>query len=92
MANAKRRGRSATDESGGRNGRETGAPTAQKDGASEEEQIRRRAYELYQQRAGAHGDEMGDWLQAEREYRARSGGRPGGSTSGNRPREERLSP
>jgi hypothetical protein len=43
-----------------------------------EEEIRRRAYELYLQRratAGAgNGDENQDWLVAEREIRARQGG------------------
>ncbi len=32
-----------------------------------EEQIRARAYELYQQRGGDHGHHMDDWLQAEYE-------------------------
>ena len=32
-----------------------------------EEQIRRRAYELYVERGDASGSELGDWLQAERE-------------------------
>ena len=31
------------------------------------EQIRRRAYEIYVSRNGALGDEVQDWLQAERE-------------------------
>jgi hypothetical protein len=31
------------------------------------EQIRRRAYEIYVSRKGAPGDEVQDWLQAERE-------------------------
>ena len=34
---------------------------------SVEEAIRRRAYELYLERGGAHGSAMDDWLQAERE-------------------------
>ena len=34
-----------------------------------EEQIRQRAYELYQRRGGAEGNEMEDWLAAEREFR-----------------------
>ena len=29
------------------------------------EQIRRRAYELYEQRGSTDGHELGDWLQAE---------------------------
>jgi Protein of unknown function (DUF2934) len=36
-----------------------------------EDEIRRRAYELYQQRGGAHGNEAEDWLAAEREVRQR---------------------
>jgi Protein of unknown function (DUF2934) len=44
-----------------------------------EEEIRRRAYELYLERratAGAEsGDENQDWLVAEREIRSRQGGR-----------------
>lgn len=31
------------------------------------EQIRQRAYEIYDSRHGAPGDELADWLQAERE-------------------------
>ncbi len=34
-----------------------------------EEQIRRRAYELYEQRARKDGRELDDWLQAEAEAR-----------------------
>lgn len=37
-------------------------------GGAAEEQIRMRAYELYRQRGGKVGDDMSDWLQAEREY------------------------
>jgi hypothetical protein len=33
-----------------------------------DEQIRMRAYELYRERGGRVGDDMGDWLRAEREY------------------------
>ena len=33
-----------------------------------DEQIRMRAYELYRERGGQAGDDMTDWLQAEREY------------------------
>ncbi|HVI09763.1 MAG TPA: DUF2934 domain-containing protein [Candidatus Binatia bacterium] len=36
-----------------------------------EEEIRRRAYEIYQQRAGAAGSEAEDWFRAEREVRQR---------------------
>jgi hypothetical protein len=33
-----------------------------------EEHIRLRAYELYRERGGRVGDDLADWLQAEREY------------------------
>ncbi|MEO8624249.1 MAG: DUF2934 domain-containing protein [bacterium] len=55
----------------------TSTPTQSSDGASAivhgdgfaaGEQIRLRAYELYRERGGKVGDDMGDWLQAEREY------------------------
>lgn len=36
-----------------------------------EEQIRRRAYELYLQRGLSGGNSEGDWLQAEQELRSR---------------------
>jgi len=47
-----------------------------------EEQIRRRAYEIYLRRGGGPGDPLEDWLQAERELReelvrARQGPAPG---------------
>jgi hypothetical protein len=49
------------------------APTiaAGKNGATIDEEIRRRAYELYLQRNGAAGDSNSDWFVAEREVRAR---------------------
>ena len=37
-------------------------------GGAAEEQIRMRAYELYRERGGKVGDDMSDWLKAEREY------------------------
>ena len=37
-----------------------------------EEQIRRRAYELYMQRGGTHGRHMDDWFRAESELRGRA--------------------
>jgi DUF2934 family protein len=40
-----------------------------------EEHIRRRAYELYQQRGGEHGSDLEDWLRAEAEVRALTGKR-----------------
>lgn len=36
-----------------------------------EDEIRRRAYEIYLERNGSPGDECQDWLSAEREVRAR---------------------
>lgn len=33
-----------------------------------DEQIRMRAYEIYRERGGRVGDDMSDWLRAEREY------------------------
>jgi hypothetical protein len=36
-----------------------------------DEEIRRRAYEIYLERGGTAGDEHQDWLLAEREIRAR---------------------
>jgi len=35
-----------------------------------EDDVRLRAYELYLQRGGTPGNDMADWLQAERELRA----------------------
>jgi len=36
-----------------------------------DQQIRRRAYELYEQRGRTNGHDLDDWLQAEREIKAR---------------------
>lgn len=33
--------------------------------------IRRRAYELYQRRGGHHGEHFDDWLEAEKELRSK---------------------
>lgn len=49
-----------------------------------EEQIRLRAYELYRERGGRVGDDLADWLQAEREYLERLHGQK--STEPNPPR------
>jgi len=38
-----------------------------------EDEIRRRAYELYLSRGGANGDDLSDWLEAERLVRSRRG-------------------
>jgi hypothetical protein len=41
-----------------------------KQAAITEDDVRRRAYEFYLKRGTNPGDEVGDWLQAERELRA----------------------
>ena len=38
--------------------------------STREEKIRRRAYEIYQERGGEPGHDLADWLQAERELTA----------------------
>jgi hypothetical protein len=38
------------------------------EGFAADEQTRLRAYELFRERGGIVGDDMGDWLRAEREY------------------------
>jgi Protein of unknown function (DUF2934) len=47
------------------------AASANVNGGNLDEEIRRRAYELYLQRNGASGDPNRDWFVAEREVRAR---------------------
>jgi hypothetical protein len=54
---------------------EPAGPVAHADPARNEptqEEIRVRAYELYIARGGADGHAMDDWIQAERELRARA--------------------
>ena len=46
-----------------------------------DEQIRRRAYEIYLARGRASGDELGDWLQAKKELGAETGRRKVTSTA-----------
>jgi hypothetical protein len=41
--------------------------------ARADEQIRMRAYEIYRERGQRVGDDMSDWLRAEREYLEHSG-------------------
>jgi hypothetical protein len=41
-----------------------------------DEQIRMRAYEIYRERGGRVGDDMSDWLRAEREYLERAAAMP----------------
>ncbi len=40
--------------------------------ANLEDQIRRRAYEIYEARGGEHGRDVQDWLQAEQGLQARA--------------------
>jgi len=47
-----------------------------------DEEIRRRAYELYLERHGATGDAAQDWFKAEREVRARYAGQPSALAAG----------
>jgi hypothetical protein len=50
------------------------APNEQEDNTLDAaEAIRARAYELYLQRGEREGDDVNDWLEAEREYRERRG-------------------
>lgn len=50
------------------------AAPEQEENRSADEAIRARAYELYLQRGeGSAGDDVNDWLEAEREYRERRG-------------------
>jgi hypothetical protein len=47
--------------------RSAGAPESLA-AAPADEQIRTRAYEIYRERGARDGDDMSDWLRAEREY------------------------
>ncbi|HJR66058.1 MAG TPA: DUF2934 domain-containing protein [Gemmatimonadaceae bacterium] len=50
------------------------AAPEQEENLDADEAIRARAYELYLQRGeGSSGDDVNDWLEAEREYRERRG-------------------
>jgi hypothetical protein len=49
-----------------------GAPAAALSREDVQEQIRRRAYELFQQRNGHYGSPEEDWLRAESEIRSRT--------------------
>jgi hypothetical protein len=46
-------------------------PTAAAPVAPTDEDIRRRAYERYQQRGGNHGQHFDDWLEAEKELKTK---------------------
>lgn len=37
--------------------------------APSDQEVAARAYEIYEKRGGSHGNDMEDWLQAERELR-----------------------
>ena len=43
------------------------SPSALPDDEARFEQVRQRAYELYVKRGSSHGDEVEDWLEAERQ-------------------------
>jgi len=56
----------------------TGEPFPENRGQTAEshpthEEIALRAYQIYAERGGAHGQDLGDWLQAERELVAKYG-------------------
>ena len=53
--------------------RETPTLAVMKSASELQEQIRRRAYELYEQRGRDGGQEIGDWLQAESELTQKKG-------------------
>ena len=53
--------------------RQTSALAVMKSAPEVQEQIRRRAYELYEQRGRDGGQEIGDWLQAESELTQKKG-------------------
>jgi hypothetical protein len=42
-------------------------------GGPTHEEIQRRAYEIHLERGGAHGQDMEDWLEAERDLKAKRG-------------------
>jgi hypothetical protein len=69
-----RRESTDTEVPGGEVVRGDAAPVEQEETLGADEAIRARAYELYLQRGnGDAGDEMNDWLEAEREYHERRG-------------------
>lgn len=47
--------------------------------ALRDEEVARRAYEIFLARGSAHGHDVADWLQAERELSERHAGRRAGS-------------
>jgi hypothetical protein len=67
---------------------ESPAAEQEMDAAGREERIRRRAYELYLERGGAPGDEVEDWLRAERETREAAQGRSAERSAADQGRDE----
>ena len=73
--------RTSRERSTGSEGEDAGADTAAVFGDREAEReishddIRNRAHEIYLGRGGSEGDEVADWLEAEREVRNRSRGK-----------------
>ena len=51
-----------------------------------DEDVARRAYELFQMRGGEHGRDWGDWFQAERDLRASTGSARPEPAEGRQPR------
>jgi hypothetical protein len=60
--------------------------TLQSHSPAADEEIRMRAYELYRERGGRVGDDMADWLQAEREYHGHAAGDTSDAAEQNPPR------
>jgi hypothetical protein len=58
------------------------------EGFAADEQTRLRAYELFRERGGIVGDDMGDWLRAEREYLELSPKSQASSRAGQRPADQ----
>jgi hypothetical protein len=68
-------GREPSEARAGDPGVAAGSASREGERPADDEQIRRRAYELYLERKGGTGDERDDWFRAEREHRERSRGR-----------------
>jgi DUF2934 family protein len=64
MPRAPRRNNGFTDSPPSSSQRGNGAPNGVTD-----EEVARRAYEIYQNRGGRHGADLDDWLEAERQLR-----------------------
>jgi Protein of unknown function (DUF2934) len=59
-----------TDESASVEGSHADAAELPAENPARDEEIRRRAYEIYLERGGQDGGELDDWLQAEHELKA----------------------